>query len=202
MLKQHLEAVSLGEREDCVFRLQVSVDDATHAVHVVQSQQKLSCDVPHHWQRNASVVILLDERQQVLAEYLEGHDVMLAVQRVVEELVKHLQVVRVIPRGLQLRILVVLPQKLLPLRVFEVGSHVEQYFLFFVGRLGVLFSALLYLQGVELFVAELEGQPDSAEVTPAQFGEQYVLGIYYFSDVSCMVSVHMVITQFLNVVVV
>lgn len=132
MLKQHLEAISLCESKDCVLRLQVSVDDATDAVHVVEPQQQLPGDVAHHRKGNASVVILLDKREQVLAQNFERHYVVLSVQRVVEELVEHLQVVRVVAGSLQRRVLVVLAKELLPFWLLEVGSHIEEYFLLFI----------------------------------------------------------------------
>jgi len=95
------------------------MNNPANPVHVVQPEQQLFGYSPDDWQRNASVVILFDHREQVFAKDLEGHDKVLAVVGVVEKLIEHLQVMSVVSCGFQLVVFVVLAQKLLPCLVFE-----------------------------------------------------------------------------------
>ena len=77
---------------------------------------------------------------------------MFAVKSVVEELVKHLQVVGMVSGRFQCRIFESLPNELLPLVIFEIGSNIIQNLLFLEGTLDILLGTLLYLKGVELLV--------------------------------------------------
>ena len=70
----------------------------------------------------------------------------------VEELIKHLQVVRMVSCCLKLRVLEVLAKELIPLRVSEILGHFIEYFLFFKCGVNVLLGTLLYLQCIELLI--------------------------------------------------
>ena len=70
----------------------------------------------------------------------------------VEELVEHLQVVRVIASCLELWVLEVCTKELSPLRVPKILRDFIEYLLFFKGRVDVLLGALLNLEGVELLI--------------------------------------------------
>ena len=81
---------------------------------------------------------------------------MLSVEARVEELVEHLQVVRVVPARFEARVLEVLAQESLPLGVLELGGHVVEDFFLLEGRLNVLLRTLLDLQRVQLLVREFK----------------------------------------------
>jgi hypothetical protein len=153
MLVQHFELLTLGQSEHYVFWLQISVDYSTNSVHVVQAKQNLLGDVPDDRDGNSSIVVLLDQRQQILAENLECHNEVFSVLRVVKKLVEHLEVVSVVSCCLQSLVLKVLSQKLFPLWVFEIGCYLEKNVLLLKRRLSVLWRAFLNLEGVELLIA-------------------------------------------------
>lgn len=152
VLVEVLELLLLGQREDDVLGLQVGVDYPADSVHVVEAEEELAGQAPHDRDGDAAVVVLLDQAEQVLPEHLHGHRVVLPVDRMVEELIKHLQVVRVVARCLELRVIEMLPQELGPLRVLEVlGNFIKNLF-FLEGGIDVLLGTFLYLQGVELLI--------------------------------------------------
>lgn len=64
------------------------MDDATTAVHIVESKENLLCDLLHkvHW--HALVLVPLDEAEQVLAEDLEYHADVSAIRALVPEMVQ------------------------------------------------------------------------------------------------------------------
>lgn len=73
---------------------------------VVQPKQGLLANFTHdrHW--NALVLILLNHRQQILAQHLKCHHRVSPVLRMMEELVEHLQVVGVRARDFERGVLV------------------------------------------------------------------------------------------------
>ena len=96
MLVHQVELLPFLQRERDVLRLQVSVDQPADPVHVVERHKELLCDLAHSRQWDSSVVIFLYEREQVLAQDLEGHHEVFAVEAVVEEPVVHLEAVGVL----------------------------------------------------------------------------------------------------------
>jgi len=157
VLIQQTEFLPLRQRKHAVLRLQVSVDYATHRVHVVETQQNLLGDAADHGQGDATVVVLLDQAEQVLAEQLEGHHEMFTVDAVMEKLVEHLEVEAMLSLDFHLRVLEVLAQELRPLGVPVVRSYVVEDLFFFERRLCVLISAPLNLESVQLLVGQFVG---------------------------------------------
>ena len=152
MLVQILKLLLFGQSEYNVFGLQIGVDDTAHAVHVIQAEEELAGESPDNWNRNATVVVLPHQAQEILAEDLHRHRVVLAVEGMMEELVEHLQIVGVIAGRFKLWILEVRAQELGPFRVPEVLGHFIEYFLFFESRINILLCALLNLEGIELLI--------------------------------------------------
>jgi hypothetical protein len=99
---------------------------------------------------------------------------MFAVLRVVEELVKHLQIVRVSSGGLVGGVFEQAANLLLPERVLEVGCDIVANLFFFKSALSVFLSRLLNFECVQLFVLQLECEPNRAEMAPAQLLEDHV----------------------------
>ena len=99
---------------------------------------------------------------------------MATVHGVMEELVKHLKVVRVGSSDFECVILHVFAHGCDPFGVLEVASHVIQDLLFFHGALSVLVRAFLNFESIQLFVLQLQGEPDSREVAPTKFTQNDV----------------------------
>ena len=152
VLVQIFKLLLFGKRKYNVLRFQISVDDTADAVHVVEAQQKLAGEAPYNRDWDAAVVVLFDKAQEILPKHLHRHRVVLSVQGMVEELVEHLQIVRVITRRLQLWVLEVCTEEVVPFRVPKVLCDFIEYFLFLKGRVDVLFGTLLDLEGVQLLI--------------------------------------------------
>jgi len=80
---------------------------------------------------------------------------MFAVLGVVEKLVEHLQIVRVISRNFVGGVVEEATYLLFPNCVLVIGCHVIADLLFFESALGVFVSCLLNFECVELFVLQL-----------------------------------------------
>ena len=121
------------------------MDNLANSVQVVQAHQSLSSYLPdnRHWY--TTIVVLLDQRQEVLAEDFECHHRVTPVGASVHELVEHLQVVRVLAIDLQVWLLQILAHRLLPDGFLEIARDIVEDFLFLQSTLSVLFSTLLYL---------------------------------------------------------
>ena len=68
-----------------VLRLEVSVDDLAHAVHIVEAQQTLASQLPGKRDRHSLIIIALDNFQKVDAEDFENHHKMFAIRAMVDE---------------------------------------------------------------------------------------------------------------------
>lgn len=192
---QHLKVLTLVLCEYDVFRFEVGVDDPTDAMEIVESHKRLLgyLSDDRHW--NTAIVVALDHCQQVLSKHLKCHNRVSPVWTDVEELVKHLQVVSVSSSQLHRGLTEVLANRHLPLRVLEVVRDFVKNFLFLKGTFGVLFRTLLDLEGVKLLVLELECEPYSAEVAPAEFAKQHVPRVEDLVHVTRVVAVNFVVVE-------
>jgi len=83
-----------------------------------------------------------------------------------EKLIEHLQVVRVVASGFQFWLSEISFEEIIPFRISEILCHLVQDLFLFISRVDVLVGALLNLESIELFVGQLEGEPHSGEVAP------------------------------------
>ena len=56
-----------------IFRLQVGVYNTTFAMHVVEAQKHLLCDLLYQRHGNASMIPALDKTQEIFAQHLKNH---------------------------------------------------------------------------------------------------------------------------------
>lgn len=121
------------------------MNDIADAMKVVESHQALSGDLSHDWHGNTLIIEALDEGQEVAAEHLEGHDRVAPMHAMMEELIEHLEVVRVRPCHLKHLVLFVLANRINPcLGLIFVSDLVEDFFLL-QSALRVLVRTLLDL---------------------------------------------------------
>ena len=83
------------------------MDDATDTVHIIQTKEQLLRDISDNWDWNASIIVLFNQREQVLAKYLKRHYKVLTIKSMMEELIKHLQIVCMVSCWFQSLILVI-----------------------------------------------------------------------------------------------
>lgn len=84
----------IAQSNNHIFRLKISVDDFTVAVHVVEPDQALTGKFADQRNRHTLVVVALDDLQKIDTQDLEDHDEMLAVWPVVNERIQKLYAVR------------------------------------------------------------------------------------------------------------
>lgn len=89
----------------------------------------------------------------------------------VEELVVHLQVVRVRAIDLQIGNSQVLANSYLPCFVLKVAGNVVEYLLLLHGAFSVLISAFLNFKSIQFLVLQLKCEPDDRKVPPAQLSQ-------------------------------
>ena len=181
LLQQHQLSVRL-DLKDHVLWLEIRMNDITDAMKVVESHQALSGDLSHDWHGYTLISEALDEGQEVAAEHLEGHDRVASVHAMMEELIEHLEVVRVRPRNLKHLVLFVLADRIDPCLGLIVAGDIEQDFFLLQSALRVLVCTLLDLQSVKLFVLELQGEPNGGKVAPAELFKDDVLVVENFTS--------------------
>ena len=86
----------LGEAEIDVLGLEISVDDLADAVQVIEAHQALLRHYADKWQRDALVVVPLNDFKQVDAKNLEDHHKVLTVRTMVQEAVEKLDAMAVV----------------------------------------------------------------------------------------------------------
>ena len=84
----------IAEADVDVLGLEVGVDDLAHAVHVIKADQALLGQLAYERERDAFVLVALNDLQEVDAEDLEDHDEVLAVRAVVDKRIQKLGAVR------------------------------------------------------------------------------------------------------------
>jgi hypothetical protein len=55
----------VSQANDHILRLEVRVNDLAHAVHVVETDQALSCQLSHKGKRNSLVIVALNNLKEV-----------------------------------------------------------------------------------------------------------------------------------------
>jgi len=68
-----------------ILRLEICVNYLAHSVHVIKTNETLSCKLPHQWNGHALVIISLDDLQEVDAQDFEHHDKVLSIWSMVDE---------------------------------------------------------------------------------------------------------------------
>ena len=102
-----VEFLFLLQAKDNILGFEICMNDIAYPVEVVESNQGLPRYLTHYWYGYALVVILLYQRQQVLTQYLKGHNGVFSIEAMVEKLVEHLQIVSVLPTNFELGIFMV-----------------------------------------------------------------------------------------------
>jgi glutamyl-tRNA reductase len=69
------------------------MNNLTHSVHVVKTDQALPRKSSHKWQGYSFVVVSLDDLKEVDTENLENHDEMLSIWTMMDERVQKLSTV-------------------------------------------------------------------------------------------------------------
>ncbi len=77
------DLLDVADLDQHVFRLEVRMYDAAFPMQIVEPQEHLFCDLLDERHRDAAVVPLLDQAQQVLPQHLEHHAHMCAIRPLV-----------------------------------------------------------------------------------------------------------------------
>lgn len=123
----------LGEADEDIFGLEISMDDPADAIEEVQSHQDLPGDLLDDIDRQSLAVVLLQDLPQVDPQDFEHHAEVVAIGPLVEEGVEEVEHMAIIPIVLLL-ILLVLPQRGQPLGVQRILGHLLQYLNLRAGR--------------------------------------------------------------------
>mmetsp|Transcript_11654 Transcript_11654/g.33133 ORF Transcript_11654/g.33133 Transcript_11654/m.33133 type:complete len:395 (+) Transcript_11654:3190-4374(+) len=186
-----------------IFRLQVGVDDLALAVQKVQRHGNVTDHVFHHLDRYTSVVVRLDDTEQIAPQHAERHAHVPSVRAVVKEGVRkrrnalgmryvrhHRNLVRILGAkvGIHLR-----------LASFAFRNDAVQKFNLVHRRFGVMLGRLLHLDRQELVdqigcrclrlahkVAILD-HPHRREVSPTKFFDDDVSLVVHLSDLDGVV---------------
>lgn len=159
-----------------VLRLEVSMNNLAHAMHVVETNQALLRQLSHQRQRDTLVLVSLDDLKEVDTENFENHDEMLAIRSVMNKRVQQLRAMRrlrdnaeLVETRKQVSIsFVVLADRNLPFFRFPVLGHLIEDVDFIVSSLNVMLRTLLHLEGDVRVVLEILRQPHGGEVTPTE----------------------------------
>ena len=84
------------------------MNNVAYPVQVVESHENLPSDLADYGNWNTFIIVLLYQRQKIFPEDFEGHDRVLSIRPVMEELVEHLQVVSVLAANFKIRVFVVI----------------------------------------------------------------------------------------------
>ena len=89
------------------------MDDLTHSMQVIKTDQTLLSHLPDNWQRSTFVIIPFDYFQQIATENLEHSDKVLSVRSVMKEAIQKLNAIAVISGNVfeLLRLLLIKPFK-------------------------------------------------------------------------------------------
>jgi len=74
--------------DEDIFRFEVGMNDATTAMHVIEAEEDLLCDLTDEADGDAFVLMPPDQRQQIFAEDLKDHADMYAVRAPMPEVVQ------------------------------------------------------------------------------------------------------------------
>lgn len=97
MICSSYSRLDVVDDDENVFWFEVSVDDATATVHVVEAEENLFSNLTDEEHRNAFVLMSPDQRQQILAENLKNHADMHSVRPPMPEVVQKRDHVRPTP---------------------------------------------------------------------------------------------------------
>ena len=96
MTIQEVKLLFLAHLKHYVLWLKISVDKFANAMHVVKTHKQLLCNLSHQRNRNASILILLDQVKKILAKDFKAHDEVPSIDTMMEEPIIHLEAVVVI----------------------------------------------------------------------------------------------------------
>ena len=147
------------------------MDQVAHAVHVVQAHEALFGKYSGQVQRDALVLVTLDDFEKIDAQDLEGHYVVFSVRTLMYEMILQLHCIAVIrlerharlvllDPPLHLRIiLVVVSKTVLPLLLLPERRHLIKNFNLVECRLNVVLRRFLNLQCHVRIVLAVLGKP-------------------------------------------
>ena len=141
------------------------MDNLTHPVHVVETDQALSGKSSRERHRNTLIVVALDDLQEIDTENFEYHHKVLAIRTVMNERVEKLDAVtrvttHTVPvQGIHqfLILLVIGLYAILPLLTSPIFSDLVEDLHFIVCSLKVMLGALLDLDGHITIVLKILG---------------------------------------------
>ncbi len=96
MTIQEVKLLFLAHLKHYVLWLKISVNKFANPMHVVKTHKQLLCNLSHQRNRNASILILLDQVQKILAKDFKAHDEVASISAMMEEPIIHLEAVVVI----------------------------------------------------------------------------------------------------------
>ncbi len=154
------DLLDVADLDQHVFRLEVGMDDAALPMQVVEPQEDLFCDLLDQRHRDAPMIPLLDQAQQVLAQDLKHHAHVCAIRALVLEGVQQ-------------------ADDMFAAGVVWVGLDdlVEQLDLV-DGCLGIVGGGPHDLEGDVFPRGVVLGQPDGGEVAPAQLADDCVFPFF------------------------
>jgi len=184
-----------------VLRLKVGVDDLTHPVHVVETDEALSSQSPDKGKRDTFVFVPLDDLEEVDAKNFEHHDEVFSIWTVVNERVQKLSAVgrlrdhaKLVEARLEVWIVFVVALDTLgPLFGLPVLSHLVEDIDFIVCSLYVVLGTLLDFQGNVRVVLEILSEPNSREVAPAELLDDDIAVHQDLADVDRVVASYLVV---------
>lgn len=154
-----------------IFRFQISMNNATFPMHVIQTQEDLFCDLFDQRHGNAAVVPALNQTQQVLTQYLEDHADVSPIGTLVFEGVEQ-------------------TDDMFPTRMVRVGfDDAAEKLNFIDGGFGIMSGGADDFKGDVLAGDVIARQPDGGKMTPAQLADDHVATIVVgFPDTDGMVT--------------
>ena len=161
----------LGEAEVDVLWLEISVDDLADAVQVVQAHQALLRHYTDKRQRDALVVVALNDFKQVDAKNLEDHHKVLTVRTMVQEAVEKLDAMAVVTCDIfkLFGLLgVILFERVEPFWFHPVAGDLIKDFDLVKGGNEVVARRSLNFQRNIRVILDVLGEPDGRKVAPAQ----------------------------------
>lgn len=151
--------LDVTDLDEDVFGFQIGMDDSAFAMHVVQTQKHLFCNLLDQRHGNATMVPALDQTEQILTQDLEDHADVDAVRTLVLEGVKQTDDMFAAGVG--------------GLGLDDAGEQFD----FIDGGFGVVGGGANDFKG-DVFVGDgIAGQPDGGEMAPTEFAHDDVATI-------------------------
>lgn len=203
------ELASLGDFSDLVVSesnyhvlwLKISMDNFTLTVHVIKANQTLPCQLANQRNWHALVLVAFNQLEEVDAQNLKDHYKVFAIGPMMDKGIKQLDTVTsytthamLAKSSEQLRIIaIVFVHGLAPLLALPVGRDLVEDLYLVVSGFQVVLSTLLHLDGNIRVELKIFGQPNCAEVAPAELLDDHIPVKENFTHVNWVVAANLVV---------